>query len=105
MPRALFKPVLGVERPSNYFVSETIRSDFPQEVRYDVSVSLDGRRMLCRCGEPVWTLFRDNEEFVCECSSCGSEMSFGMLCFSLFDVAKTEGSGVVDLPDAEVCDD
>ena len=92
----------GVERPSNYQLPETVKRDFPQEVRYEVGLRLDGRRVFCRCGGPTWTLFRDNEEFVCECEFCGSEATFGMLCFTLFDVKKADCSDVIDIADAAV---
>ena len=105
MPTIRLNPIVGIERPSNYQVPQTIRRDFPQEIAYGVSIELSGRRMLCRCGEGVWSMFRDNEEFVCECSACGEQVSFGMLSFSLLGVSKEEGDDVIDISGFEVCED
>ncbi len=105
MPTRVLKPVLGIERPSNYEIPAAVRRDFPQELRYEVELRLKGRRVLCRCGEALWSMFRDNEEFVCECRRCGSEVTFGMLCFTLFDVSKLDAPNVVDVVDVAVLED
>jgi len=105
MPTLVLKPILGIESPSNYQIPAAVRRDFPQEFRYEVELRLKGRRVLCRCGEAQWDMFRDNEEFVCECSQCGSEVTFGMLCFTLFDVSKMDAPNVVDVVDVAVLDE
>lgn len=105
MPTLTLGRVLGIERPSNYQLPDTVKRDFPQQIRYEVGIRLDGRRVSCRCGEREWVVFRDNEEFVCECPLCGAEVSFGMLCFALFDVSKAYTPDIIDIAEAAVYDE
>ena len=104
MPRVILGSATSLERLTNYQVPEDVKRDFPQELPYAVVLRMQGRRLLCRCGEPEWALFRDNEEFVCTCPACGRVSTFGMFCFAFLDVSKLDDPDVWDIADAAVLD-
>lgn len=104
MPRVILENATSIERLTNYQVPEDVKRDFPQELPYTVVLHMQGRRLQCRCGEPEWALFRDNEEFVCTCSACGRVSTFGMFCFAFLDVNKLDDPDVWDIADAAVLD-
>ena len=85
-----FDPPPGYEAFTNYYVPREIQERFEQDESYEVVFSYTQRLVRCRCGCGRWELRRSGAEFRCECIECGEEISFGTLCYSLFDMAVVE---------------